>query len=197
VANGEVQNSTLLFQEYDKNNNPLPPKLFKIQGDEAHVDAKVIKFQGKFVEDKDPLKGRSIVLFTKLFDNKQAPEKGYVIDDPNHIPAIYQGADPKVSEFEQKLWTDFWKLAQDKAYRDRMGVDVIQGKSVWWKFEPGQLYTLTTQPNADLVLRYEPMRPVYREMLKQWTSKLKAGVAAVNPLAPGGPPVTPSTESSR
>lgn len=158
--------TTLLFQEYARDGSLLPPRRFTIEGNEAHLDAMVIKFQGKYVEANDPLRGRSIALFTKLFDDKHAPEKGYVIDEPGHIPAVYRGADPKVSEFEQQLWRDFWKLAQDKTYREQMGVDVLQGKSLWWRFEPGNLYTITLQADADLNLRWEPIKGIYKEMLK-------------------------------
>lgn len=165
-SDGAVR-TTLVFYEYARNGAMLPPKRFVIDGDEAHIDAMVIKFQGKFVEGKDPLRGRSIALFTKLFDNKQAPEQGHVIDEPDHIPAIYKDADPQVSQFEQQLWRDFWKLAKDKAYRESMGVDALQGDSKWWRFEPGYKYTLTLQPNGGLLLRPEPIPDIYRDMLKQ------------------------------
>ena len=176
-GDGTKTYTTLLFQEYAKDGSPLPPKRFTIEGNEAHLDAMVIKFQGKYVEANDPLRGRSIALFTKLFDDKHAPEKGYVIDEPGHIPAVYKGSDPKVSEFEQQLWRDFWKLAQDKAYREQMGVDVLQGKSLWWRFEPGFLYTVTLQADADLNLRYEPLKGIYKEMLKGRTDAADDGTS--------------------
>lgn len=173
---GGVMRTTLLFQEYGKDGSSLPPKLFTIEGDQAHVDALVIKFQGKYVQDRDPLRGRSIALFTRLFDSKTPAEKGIPIDDPDHIPAIYKGADPRVSEFEQQLWRDFWKLANDRAYREQMGVDVsqgTQGKSVFWQFRPGILYTLSLQADADLNLHQEPLKPIYQEMLRQYQKTVR------------------------
>jgi len=74
-------------------------------------------------------------------------------------------------------------------------VDVLQGKSVWWRFEPGQLYTLTTQPNADLLLRSEPSKPVYRELLKKLAAELPA--RANQPATADDPPLTPTTRPSR
>src|SRR4051812_44422560 len=38
-----VKHTTLLFVEYDKQNNPLPARSFTIEGDTAHIDALVIK----------------------------------------------------------------------------------------------------------------------------------------------------------
>src|SRR5205085_620438 len=52
--------TTLLFYEYARDGSLLPPKRFVIDGNEAHVDALLIKFQGKYVQDKDPLRGRSV-----------------------------------------------------------------------------------------------------------------------------------------
>lgn len=166
-AAGNVAQTKLLFQEYRKDGTPLPAQHIAFEGRMAHVDAMVIKFQGRYVEDKDPLRGRSIALFTKIFGDKQTPEQGYMIDKPGHVPAVYQGADPKVSQFEQQLWADFWKLAEDRSYREQMGVDVVQGESVWWPFDTGFLYTITLQADGGLVLRSEPLKGIYREMLKR------------------------------
>lgn len=165
TVNGQLK-STLYFQETGKDGGELPPKQFVINGNEAHIDALVVKFEGKFVEGRDPLRGHSLALFTRLFDSTQAPDKGFVIDDPGHIPAVYKGADPRVSAFEQQLWQDFWKLAEDPSYRHKMGVEVLQGKSVWWRFEPGYRYVLTLQNDADLNLRYEPLKGIYRALIK-------------------------------
>src|SRR5688500_2476242 len=44
-----VMYSTLLFVEYDKNGEPLPAKSFTIQGDTAHIDAMVIKFEKDYI----------------------------------------------------------------------------------------------------------------------------------------------------
>src|SRR6476646_6709649 len=65
-AKGELQ-TTLLFVEYDKKDQPLPARSFTISGDTAHIDAMVIKFDRDFVAAGDPLRGHSIALFTKLY----------------------------------------------------------------------------------------------------------------------------------
>lgn len=166
-ADGKVAQTTLLFQEYGKDGKGLPAKRFTFEGQMAHLDAMVIRFKGKYVEDKDPLRGRSIALFTKLFGDNQTPGQGFPIDEPGHIPAIYKGADAQVGAFEQQLWRDFWKLAKDQSYREQMGVDVLQGESVWWKFDTGLLYTVTLQADGGMVLRSEPLKPIYLEMLKR------------------------------
>ena len=127
----------------------------------------VVIFDGKYVQDRDPLRGRSIALFTRLFGDKQTPEQAHRIDDPAQIPAVYRGADPHVSEFEQELWRDFWRLADDEQYRKSMGVRVAQGDGVWRPFEPGKLYTITLQTDGGLIINSEPLKGIYSEALKR------------------------------
>ena len=104
--------------------------------------------------------------------DKQTPEKAHLIDEPGHIPAVYRGADPKVSAFEQDLWRDFWKLADDKAYAQKMGVKVAQGQGVFVPLEMGRLYTLTLQADAGINITSEPLKGIYLDMLKQDKQKL-------------------------
>ncbi len=169
---GGVLHTTLLFQEYAKDGSSLEPKRFTIEGKMAHIDALVIQFEGKYVEKHDPLRGASVALFTRIFGDKETPENAHPIDEPGHIPAIYRGADPKVSEFEQNLWRDFWKLADNEGYARQMGVHVAQGQSVFRPFEMGRLYTLTLQADAGITITSEPLKGIYLEMLKQDKQKL-------------------------
>jgi hypothetical protein len=161
-----VTKTTLLFVEYARDNSPLPAKRFTIDGDVVYLDARVIKFDGKFVEQNDPLRGRSIALFTRLYGEKQPPEKGARIDEPNQIPSVYRGADPYVMDFERELWTNFWKLADDESYRQSMGVRVAQGEAVYTRFQPDRLYTLTLESDGGINIASSPLKGIYREALK-------------------------------
>jgi hypothetical protein len=116
-------------------------------------------------------------LFTRLFGDKQTPENAHRIDDPKQIPLIYQGADPRVSEFEQDLWKDFWRLADDPAYRKSMGVRIAQGEGVWLSFEPGYLYTITLDTTGGLFIQSEPLKGIYSEALRQRIEDKTATIA--------------------
>lgn len=164
---GGVTKTTLLFVEYARDGSTLPAKRFTIDGNVAYVDAMVIKFDGKFVEENDPLRGRSIALFTRLYGEKQPPEKGHRVDDPNQIPEVYRGGDPFVMDFERELWTNFWKLADDESYRKAMGVRVAQGEAVYTQFHPDRLYTLTLESNGGMNITSAPLKGIYREALKR------------------------------
>lgn len=159
--------TTLLFVEYAGDGSALPAKRFTLDGNVAYIDAKVVKFDGRFVEDNDPLRGRSVALFTRLFAENQPPDKGFRIDEPNQIPDVYRGADPQVMDFERQLWADFWKLADDESYRKSMGVRVAQGEAVSTQFHPDRLYTLTLEADGGLNLTSTPLKGIYREALKR------------------------------
>jgi hypothetical protein len=161
--------TTLLFVEYTKNGQSLPPKSFTIEGKLAHVDALVIKFDHHFIAENDPLRGKSIALFTRIYGDKQAPATADMIDAPGGIPEIYRDADPRITEFEQDLWKDFWRLTSDETYRKEKGVRVAMGQGVWGMFEPNRLYTVTLENDGGLSLTSEPLKGIYREALKKPT----------------------------
>jgi len=162
--------TTLLFVEYARDGTPLPAKRFVIEGNTAHIDAMVVKFDGKFVEENDPLRGHSVALFTRLYGEKQPPQQAWPIDEPGKIPDVYRGADPRVGPFEQDLWQNFWRLADEPAYRVKLGVRVAQGEGVWRPFEPNKLYTITLESNGGLNITSEPLKGIYAEALKQQAS---------------------------
>lgn len=162
-----VMRTTLLFVEYAKDGSSLPPKSFTIEGKTAHIDAMVIKFEQDFVKENDPLRGHSIALFTKLYGDKEAPADAERIDVPGRIPDVYRGADPRISQFERELWDNFWKLAEDEAYRQRHGVRVANGQGVWGPFEKDRIYTITIESDGGLNITSEPLRGIYREALKR------------------------------
>ena len=167
---GGLQKTTLLFVEYARDGSALPARRFTIDGNVAHIDAVVIKFDRDFVQDNDPLRGHSLALFTRLYGENQPPEKGFRVDSPGDIPDVYRGADPYVSDFERELWSNFWKLADDAAYRKSRGVRVAQGEGVWVPFHPDKLYTVTLDADGGLNITSSPLKGIYREALKRETS---------------------------
>lgn len=161
-----VNRTTLLFVEYDRAGRELPAKRFVIQGNQAHIDAMVIKFERDFLRDNDPLRGRSIVLFHRIFGDHEKPAEGHFIDEPGTVPAAYAGADPAVSAFERDLWARFWQLTTDADLREKAGVRVANPESIWGPFEVGYLYTITLEASGGLNRNVEPLKGIYREALK-------------------------------
>jgi hypothetical protein len=161
--------TTLLFVEYARDGSTLPARRFTVDGNVAHIDAMVVKFERDFVQNNDPLRGHSLALFTRLYGESQAPEKGFPIDPPGSIPDAYRGPDPEVTDFERDLWADFWKLADDEAYRKTKGVRIAQGEGVWVPFKPDTLYTVALEAGGGLNITSSPLKGIYREALKHTT----------------------------
>ena len=159
--------TSLLFVENGRNGEDLPPKKFTVRGDFIHIDAMVIKFDTADVKANDLLRGHSLVLFTRIFGDRQAPADAEPIDTPGLIPDVYRDADPMVATPELKLWNDFWHLAADPVYAAQQHVRVANGQGVWGMFAPDRLYTLTLETNGGLNLTSAPIKPIYRDLLKQ------------------------------
>jgi hypothetical protein len=164
-VNGVTQ-TTLMFKEFSRDGSDLPFKVFTIEGNEAHIDALVIKFEHDLIEHDDPLRGHSIALFTELYGRHQSPALGFPIDAPGKVPDFYRDADPRTDAFESKLWTDFWKLADDSAYRQEKGVRVANGQGVWFPVELGKMYTITLESDGGLNVTPQPIQGDYRNILK-------------------------------
>jgi hypothetical protein len=162
---GELHTS-IVFVEYTADGTALPARRFTLVGKMIHVDAMVIKFDGRFVADNDPLRGHSIALFTRVYGDAELPDHAATIDPPGEVPVVYRKRDQSVNAFEQQLWDSFWRLAEDGDYRNSMGVRVAQGEGVWRPFERGRLYTITLESNGGLNILSEPLKGVYQEALK-------------------------------
>lgn len=133
------------------------------------------------MEENDALRGRSIALFTRLYGETQTPEKAFPIDAPGQAPDIYRGDSQATAEqaaFEKDLWQNFWRLAEDKHYRETKGVRVANGQGVWGPFAPNRVYSVSIENDGGLNLTSEPMKGIYREALKQ----MEQGVPTTQPV---------------
>lgn len=177
-ASGHIASTTLMFVEYGRDGEQLPPKFFTIKGNVAHIDALVIKFDHGFTEQNDPLRGQSLVLFYRIFGDYQAPVDGYRIDTPGTIPEVYRGngaLSPEAYQFEAQLWENFWRLANDPEYRKEKGVRLAQGESPWTYFYPESIYTITMEAAGGLSIHQRPIDGIwkeFREALRRQKSSL-------------------------
>lgn len=160
-----VLHTRLIMVEYDRAARPLPPRAFEVVGDQVHVDALVIKFDNDLVRADHPMRGRALLLFEKLYGDAQPPAQAARIDPVGGVPGIYRDVDPNVSTFEQKLWHQFWQLADDPALRQQLGVKVAHGAGVFAPFKPGIRYTVTLAADGNVTLYDEPLPPVLAGLL--------------------------------
>ena len=181
VVTGQKRNdagqleTNLLFLEIGPDGNALPAKSFTALGDRVHFDAFVIKFEDQFVKEGDPLRGKSIAIWDKVYGMATEPENGQVIDERGLAPRVYEGdaeeiaatgLDAKRRAFEDRLWQDFWELASDADAAKNRGVRVAQGEGVNTKLEPDKVYELTLEADGGLNIYAREMPPEFRAMLE-------------------------------
>jgi hypothetical protein len=133
---------------------PILKKTMTLLGDELYIDAFVVTFDRKFVEEGDGLRGKSLLLFRRAFGDRQRPIDGVPLfrrDDAVDVSVPEQlQIDPNPSAFEKDLWKRFWILANDPKEAEKEGVRVAQGVAPHVKAVAGQVYKLTLKNSGEL-----------------------------------------------
>ena len=137
------------FTELDLDNQPLvKPKEFELRGDKMYVDCWVVKFDDKYIEQADALRSASLCVFKSIFGNLDGPEGSKSLDSHSQddFPLVYSN-DAK-SKFEQQIWCDFWKLANDEQCQDELGIRAIHGQANYLKVKKGKVYKVTVRASG-------------------------------------------------
>ncbi|MBI4582303.1 MAG: hypothetical protein HY718_21595 [Planctomycetes bacterium] len=145
--------TTIEFIEIDRQGHPLPSRRFVIHDRVIHFDALVIKFDQQDVAAGDPLRGKSLALFRRIYGERQQPAEGFRIDPEGDVPNVYR-VQPAPSSFERQLWSRFWDYARNPDLAARDHVRVAQGESVYEPMLKGDVWTLTLQNNGGLNIRF-------------------------------------------
>lgn len=153
--------TTIKFLEYDANARPLPARYFTFQGNIIQFQSLVIRFGDKFVKAGDRLRGKSAYLFLKAFVLDGEKTQEFLISQANQIPAGYQLAGKK-SEFEARLWEEFWKYALDPKARERSGIKNAQIEAPGSIFLPGTIYTLRIEHDGGLRIDTQPVPEILK-----------------------------------
>lgn len=141
--------TTIKFLEYDTNGKPTQPKYFTFPGNIIQFQSLVVRFHDDLICARDPLKGKSIYLFWKVFMLDGAHTQEFEITRLNEVPLGYkiEGAN---NIFERRLWQKFWQYAFDKKEADKMGVKNAQIEAPGTKFIPGALYTIKIEHDGGI-----------------------------------------------
>jgi hypothetical protein len=127
------------------------PKTFDIKGDMIYVDYLNVKFEDKYIENSDLERGTSIALFQRIFGEHQEPANGFQLDTVGTRPTAYARG-TQMSDFEKKIWDDFWLIANDNKRAQQLGIDAIQGKAVAIRAKPGKSYVIELQSTGDMTI---------------------------------------------
>ena len=135
--------SRIQFSELNEQGDPIgEPREFRLEGDLVYVDYWVVKFEDKYVEAADLERGTSICLFNRIFGEFQKPKEGFCLDEPGRRPGPYARGS-MMSDFEKKIWDDFWNIANTPQQAAEMGIRALHGDAVSIKVIKGKTYRIT------------------------------------------------------
>jgi hypothetical protein len=150
---------TLTFAEYSPGTEtPSLRKTMTLPGEEFYIDALVVEFQRKLVEEGDGLRGKSLLFFRRAFGDRQRPVDGSPLYRERSTVGVSEGipeglrVDPEPSEYEKQIWTRFWTYANDPALASEAGIRVAQGEAVHTRAVRGQVYKVTLSASHGLSL---------------------------------------------
>ncbi len=148
------------FVEINDQGEPIgPSKQFDVVGDIVYVDYLTVTFEDKFIEKSDLDRSTSIALFQRVFGEHQQPAQGFQLDTVGTRPTAYARGN-QMSDFEKKIWNDFWLIANDPARAKAMGIDAAEGNAVSMRVEPHKTYEIELRSTGTMTIRpVEPKTP--------------------------------------
>ena len=142
--------SIVEFEELNDDGQPIDePRQFRIKGDVVYLDNWIVKFDDKYIEQSDLDRSTSLVLFRRIFGEFQNPNDGYLIDESGVRPTAYARGG-RMSEFERKIWNDFWNIANDPAAARDLGIRAAHGDAVSIKVQKGKSYRVMLRASDGL-----------------------------------------------
>jgi hypothetical protein len=145
--------SRIEFVEINKEGQPIgQPKQFDIDGDLIYVDYLTVSFDDKYVEQSDLDRSTAICLFQRIFGEHQEPVDGFQLDDVGTRPTAYARG-TEMSDFERKIWTDFWSIANDPQRAAELGIHAAHGSAVSMRVQPGKTYEVDLRATGDMTIR--------------------------------------------
>jgi hypothetical protein len=151
--------SRVEFVEINDDGQPIgTPKEFEIQGDLVYIDYLRVTFDDKYVEQSDLDRATAICLFQRIFGEHQQAADGFLLDEVGTRPTAYARGTP-MSDFEQKIWNDFWLIANDPERATKLGIFAAHGSAVSMRVKPGAVYEIELRATGDITIRPEEPPP--------------------------------------
>lgn len=153
--------SQVRFVELGPDGKPLYTKNVVVKGETVYFDARVLKFDQGLIGEGDGMKGKSLVLFRRLFGEHQNPADGEPLDEgqADGVPRAYRTAE-QVSDVEVAMWKEFWTYARDPEAAKAAGVRVAQGEAPYLPMEENTIYDLTVDHAGGLNIKASPVPAV-------------------------------------
>jgi hypothetical protein len=141
------------FVEVNDQGHPIgEAKQFEIVGDMVYLDYLRVTFDDKYVEESDLDRSTAIALFQRIFGEHQEAADGYHLDTVGTRPTAYARG-TEMSDFERKIWSDFWLIANDSQRAAQLGIHAAHGSAVSMRVQPGKAYEIELRATGDMTIR--------------------------------------------
>jgi hypothetical protein len=142
------------FTELSPDGIPISqPRNFRLKGTMLWVDAWVVKFEDKYVEDADELRGGSLCVFKGLWGDLDERDERKLLDDAEADVETAYGPLNNRSDLEKKIWTDFWRIANDPGLQKEMGIRGNHGQVNYLQVEKGTVYEINLRASDGLTIK--------------------------------------------
>ena len=116
------------------------------------IDYLRVTFDDRYVEQSDLDRSTAICLFQRIFGEHQKPIDGYQLDDVGTRPTAYARG-TEMSDFERKIWTDFWAIANDPKRAAELGIHAAHEVADAIRVQPGKVYELNLRSTGEMTIR--------------------------------------------
>jgi hypothetical protein len=145
--------SRIEFVEVNEDGNPIgDAKQFDIVGDMVYIDYLRVTFDDRYVEQSDLDRSTAIALFQRIFGEHQQAAEGFHLDTVGTRPSAYARG-TEMSDFERKIWNDFWLIANDNQRAAALGIHAAHGSAVSMRVRPGRSYEIELRATGDMTIR--------------------------------------------
>jgi hypothetical protein len=143
------------FSEVDQDGEQIgAAKNFTLLGEKFYVDGWVASFEDKYIEEADELRAASLFAFKSIYGDAEMPKNAQRLDSDSQDlgpPGIYR--DEKKREFEQQIWSDFWKVCNDPYLQQDLGIRAIQGQTSYVQPLEGKTYQINIRASGGMSLK--------------------------------------------
>jgi len=140
------------FTEVDPEGNPIgSSKDFTLQGETFFIDTWMAKFEDRYVEQADGLRGAALFKFKRIFGDDEKPSAAQSLEHTSsEVPEFYK--QKAVSDFEKQIWSDFHAVCNDPGRQDELGIRAVGGQAPHIKAEEGRTYKVVIRATGDISL---------------------------------------------
>lgn len=144
------------FTEIDSEGNPVGmSRDFTLSGEKLYIDCWIVSFEDKYVEEADPLRSASLCVFKSIYGEIDGPVAAKSLDEDSvqygRPPGIYN--DNLKNEFEEGIWSDFWRVCNDAEMQEQLGIRASYGQANYVLAEAGRTYQVQLRASGGASLK--------------------------------------------